>query len=292
MNPQPTLQPTAQPVPGRDDACAARRHLEDREELLFTSRLISVGEMASTLAHEINQPIGAIVNLLRGVKARLQPAAAGNGQGTPAADELRAAIGPALEQALEHALFGARVVARIREYTASRQPRLERVDLAQLLRATAALLDWELQRDGVRLALEIAPAQAAIVLGDAVMLQQVLVNLMRNALDAVRGGAGPRLRLALGADDPPWWTVEVTDNGSGLSAAAEAQLFVPFVSTKPSGMGIGLNICRSFVELHQGRLWFTRNASAPWAGGCTFHVSLPRLADAAETPSDRKEITP
>jgi two-component system sensor histidine kinase DctS len=111
-----------------------------------------------------------------------------------------------------------------------------------------------------------------VVRGDEVMLQQVIVNLMRNALDALRTDPpeDPRLVLRLLARGQEV-EVQVCDNGCGLGDAAEQQLFVPFASTKPSGMGIGLSVCRSFIELHQGRLWFSRNADR----GVTFHIGLP-----------------
>jgi two-component system sensor kinase FixL len=236
-----------------------QRQLEDRERLLFTSRVVSVGEMASTLAHELNQPIGTITNLLRGLRARL-------------ARTEDAELQQALARATEQALFASRVIARIRDYTQSRQPRREPFDLAAALRAGVQLLDWELQRDGVQRELAL-PAQPLVVEGDEVMLQQVFVNLVRNALDAMRGlpAGAPRVLSVSARANGTQAEVSVADTGCGLSDEAEAQLFVPFVSTKPSGMGIGLNICRSFVELHQGRLWFSRRQPA----GCSFHVALP-----------------
>ncbi len=246
---------------------AARRHLEDRERLLFTSRSLAVGEMASTLAHELNQPIGTVANVLRGMRALLGRGAAN--------DELLGGV----QLALDQALFAARIIARIREYTHSRQPRRERLDLAAVLRDSVALLDWEIQRDGVQLERHFTP-EPCHVLGDEVMLQQLFVNLLRNALEAMRdnppdaqGRATRRLSLALRVERG-MAQLAVRDNGCGLPKDAQDQLFVPFQSTKPNGMGIGLNVCRSFVELHQGRLWFTPN-DEPSERGCTFHVALP-----------------
>ena len=258
---------------------AARRHLEDREKLLFTSRALAVGEMASTLAHELNQPIGTVANVLRGMRARLDKT-------SPDSSD---ALAGGVQLALEQALFAARIIARIREYTHSRQPKREALALARVVRESVALLDWELQRDGVELTLQL-PAGASPVLGDEVMLQQLFVNLLRNALEAMRDnppdseGRAPR-RLALTLTEATerggrQAVLTVRDNGCGLPQDASQQLFVPFQSTKPSGMGIGLNICRSFVELHQGRLWFTPNDGAPGERGCTFHVALPLLASA------------
>lgn len=260
----------------RERLRALRRQLDDREGLVFTSRSVSIGEMGSTLAHELNQPIGAAANLLRGLRVRLarrhREALAG---GDSAAEELAA-----VERAIEQVMYAAKVIARIREFTHSRAPKRQALDLGALLRASASLLDWDLQRVGVKLALEL-PDAALRVRGDPVMLQQVVVNLLRNALDALREDRPdePRITLALqrGAGEAE---VRITDNGVGLSAEAEQRLFVPFSSTKPNGMGIGLAICRSFVELHQGRLWFSRGPGR----GCTFHMGLPLAA--GPTPGD------
>lgn len=247
-------------VDRREQSRAVQRQLDDREQLLFTSRVISVGEMATTLAHELNQPIGAAANGLRGLRTRLSRREA-----------MQRDEADALDRAIEQVMFASRVIARIREFTHSHQPRHKSVDLAALVRASASLLDWDLRRSRARLVLEL-PGAPVPVRGDEVMLQQVIVNLMRNALDAIRSDppSDPCLALTLlpGAKDAE---LRVRDNGCGLADEAAAKLFVPFASTKPNGMGIGLSICRSFVELHQGRLWFSRNADR----GATFHLSLP-----------------
>lgn len=265
----------------RERVQALQRQLDDREQLLFTSRVISVGEMATTLAHELNQPIGAASNLMRGLRMRLS-----RRTGSAAMTPQEAA---ALDQSIEQLMFASRVIARVREFTHSRRPRQQLIDLAALARESAALLDWDLQRGEVRLRLELPPAPVQ-VRGDATMLQQVLVNLMRNALDAMRQSPPrqPLLTVTLshdaGASDA---TLTVRDNGCGLSDDAESRLFVPFNSTKPSGMGVGLAICRSFVELHQGRLWFSRNDDR----GCSFHVDLPVAAASGDGQDDTASTT-
>jgi two-component system sensor histidine kinase DctS len=259
----------------REQGRALQRQLDDREQLLFTSRVISVGEMASTLAHELNQPIGAAANLLRGLRARLsrRPRATGAAAAAAQAEEA-----DALARAIEQVMFASRVIARIREFTHSHQPRHVRVDLGALVRACASLLDWDLRRSGAALQLDL-PKAPVRVRGDEVMLQQVVVNLMRNALDAMRSDppAEARLILRLRANGREA-ELQVRDNGCGLAEDAAAKLFVPFASSKPNGMGIGLSICRSFVELHQGRLWFSRNADR----GATFHLGLPLMSDLTE----------
>ena len=269
---------------------AARRHLEDRERLLFTSRTLSVGEMASTLAHELNQPIGTIANVLRGIRARLEREDA-----APEHMAAPAALLPGLRLALDQALFAARIIARIRDYTHSRQPRRDALDLAQVVAESLALLDWELQRDSVQVQLALPEAPCPVI-GDEVMLQQLFVNLLRNALEAMRdnpadalGRVARELMLRLTRERGGREAVlALRDNGCGLPSDANQRLFVPFQSTKPNGMGIGLNVCRSFVELHQGRLWFSANDGETGlpARGCTFHVALP-LAHGA--PPNKEE---
>jgi signal transduction histidine kinase len=260
-----------------DAARAMHRHLQDRERLLFTSRSISIGEMASTLAHEVNQPIGTVGNVLRGIAARLQQLPV-EGEAAEQMAERVAELQQGVRLALDQALFAGRVIGRIREFTHARQPRRERLDLAALARDSVALLDWEFARHGVPVTLD-APGPAW-VRGDAVMLQQVIVNLLRNALDAQRAAGPPagrcvalHLRRTDGGHE-----LAIVDRGGGISREAEDQLFVPFVSSKPDGMGLGLKICRSFIELHQGRLWFTRNDAAE-GGGCTFHIALDAATD-------------
>lgn len=244
-----------------------QRQLDDREGLLFTSRSLTVSEMGSVLAHEINQPIGATANLLRGLKLRLAR------RHPDSTDELAA-----LDKALQQVTYASQIIGRVREYTQSRQPKTEVLDLVALVHQSLALLDWDLQREAVRIALRL-PAPPVPVQGDAVMLQQVLINLLRNALDALRldRPAAPLIEVEL-AVDTGRAELRVGDNGPGITPQTEARLFLPFASTKPNGMGLGLSICRSLIEMHQGRLWFTRRE----AGGCCFHFALPVTAAAAQ----------
>ena len=290
----------AQPVDDRADE-AMRRHLQDRERLLFTSRRLSVSEMASTLAHELNQPIGTVTNVLRGMKNRLDAAQSG-GEGAVAMVAPEAlAVGVRL--ALDQATFAARIIARIRSFTQSRQPQGVRLNLCKVLQDSAALLDWEVDRHNVKVRWDLAQTDCDVV-GDEVMLQQVMVNLLRNALEAMQEvNDRPRLliiRLRL-QDDGKYAEVGIRDNGCGMPQDAAQPLFVPFQSTKPNGMGIGLNICRSFIELHQGRLWCTSNHSDSVPGsGVTFHWTLPvcpKSTSARSTPAVSasrlaSEITP
>lgn len=250
---------------------AQQRHLADREELLTTSRVLSVGEMATMIAHELNQPIGSIANILRGLKARLQRGALTLETGAEA-----------LDRATEQALYASGVIQRVRTFVDQRQPQVQRLDLARLARNTLDLLDWEITRDRVT-ARAATPPDLPAVLGDPVMIQQVLVNLARNALDAMRGADLPRRELIIEARhslDARQIELTLTDTGPGVPEEASARVFSPFFSTRSGGMGVGLGICRSIIELHRGRLWFTPGET----GGSVFHIALPLAA--AETPTE------
>lgn len=239
---------------------AVVRHLSDREQLLFISRSMSVGEMASTLAHELNQPIGAMTNLMRGLLNRLE-------RGELEHESARNAISRGIDQAL----YAAGIITRIREFVAARQPQQESIDLHRLVQRSLDLLDWEITRDQVRIEKRLS-AERMPLHGDPVMLQQVLVNLVRNAVDAMRLVNVRERRLALETRvEDGMVLLDVKDLGTGMTEAVAERLFTPFFSTKPGSMGVGLNICRSIIELHQGRLWFTQDADR----GCTFHIALP-----------------
>jgi two-component system, LuxR family, sensor kinase FixL len=246
---------------------AQQRQLHDREQLLLTSRLWSVNEMASALAHEINQPIGAAVNFLRVATQHLQST---NEQKIVLNQTL---LNTVLQRTLEQILFVSRIIARIREYTHERTPQREYIDLEKLLRTCVQLLDWEIEREHISVHFDIEPGVKNL-LADELMLQQIFVNLIRNAIDAMRTNVAIKRSLHIQIKaQPAQLEVAISDTGCGITEHVEASLFVPFMSNKNQGMGLGLTICRSLVELHQGRLWFSRNEHQ----GSTFHVAFPAL---------------
>ena len=243
-----------------DNDTYLRRYMADREKLFTTSRSISVSEMATTLAHELNQPIGTIANMLRGVQLRL-------GKRGGIGDDINSALGKALDQTR----FAANIISRIREFTQSRQPNFSEHDIEDLVRESVALLDWVFESEQV--SVQVLNSDAALLVrGDQTMLHQVFTNLCRNAVDAMRDSANaPRVLDISIEPTEDGVKIEFADSGHGLDEQAEESLFTPFVTRKASGMGVGLNICRSFIELHQGRLWLAQNET----GGCTAHVLLP-----------------
>lgn len=236
-------------------------HKSEHEKLLFTSRTMSVGEMATTLAHELNQPLAAIVNYLGVSERLLEHENIGN-------ERIVAALAHAREQA-EHA---SQVITRLREFVRAREPRREPHAPAELVATVLRLLTLEAQKHEVRVDVDIPP-DLPPVHADRIMIEQVLLNLSKNAIEAMRDAPLHRRRLDLRALVNLDEQIEfrVADHGCGLADGAAEQLFTPFFTTKPDGMGIGLAICRSIVEYHEGRLYFERNSG----GGSVFVFTLP-----------------
>jgi C4-dicarboxylate-specific signal transduction histidine kinase len=242
---------------------AEDRQREQEEKLGLTSRLVTMGEMASSLAHELNQPLTAIANYCMGLSARIRTRQR-SGQ-PPEPDETLEALGKTAAQAERAGM----VIRRIREFVKRSEPERRPCEAAAIIDETLGLAEIEARKHGIRIAVDLAPALPTL-LADPILVEQVLLNLIRNALEAMQGQRRRELRVgvSLRAD---WVEFSVSDTGPGLSAEAAAKLFEPFFTTKQEGMGMGLNICRSIVESHQGRLWTEPAAD----GGCVFRFTLP-----------------
>jgi signal transduction histidine kinase len=231
-----------------------------QEKLQMTARLITVGEMASTLAHEINQPLAAIANYNSGTVRRLR-------SGAWNAEELI----EIMEKSGEQAERAGRIIRRVREFVRKREPEFAPCDLNEIISGVARMIEIEAEKQGTRVRLELDPALPR-ARADRVMIEQVILNLVKNANEAMLEAAPASRELTIrtsasgGAVE-----IEIADRGHGLSARLEENLFTPFFTTKPDGMGMGLHICRSIVEMHEGRLWARRRA----AGGSAFHFTLP-----------------
>lgn len=241
-----------------------RKRLEERERrqvetLAHNARLTMLGEVASTLAHELNQPLTAIASYGAGISNSLAKLGV--------QDELVLGALQRLGQQAEHA---GRIVARIREFLTRREPRHERCDLHEVIAAAVDLLKRDCQRRGVTLELSLAPGVPA-VLADAVLIEQVVINLVRNAADALQARSSARRIAVSSRVAGDFVRVDVQDNGPGLAGRRVEQLCAPFYSTKADGMGMGLAICRSIIEAHQGVL----DASEAAGGGALFSFSLP-----------------
>ncbi len=237
---------------------------QQQEKLLLTSRLLTVGEMASTLAHEINQPLAAIASYNQGCVRRLR-------SGSWDAEE----IAMTLEKSSAQAERAGQVIQRVREFLRNREPTRTAHDVNDVMSGVAKLVELEAEQAKVELKLKLHVGLRPVLM-DRIMVEQVVLNLVKNAIDAMKNTDQISRSLTMttlpSSDDVV--EVAVTDQGHGITAESEAELFKPFFTTKPEGMGIGLNICRSIVELHEGRLWFSRNVGA----GSTFRFTLPIAA--------------
>ncbi|HSN42353.1 MAG TPA: ATP-binding protein [Burkholderiales bacterium] len=240
---------------------ARELYLQQQEKLQVTARLITVGEMASTLAHEINQPLAAIANYNMGCVRRMR-----------ADDWNKDELLAAMEKAGAQAERAGRIIQRVRELIRKREPSFATCDLNEIIEGVAALIGSEAEKSSVKLVLELA-SDAQPVRADAVMVEQVVFNLIKNGIEAMQDIPVKNRRLVIRsvAHAPQTVEVAIADSGPGIESALEENLFTPFFTTKPQGMGLGLHICRSIIEMHAGKLWYDRNPS----GGSVFHFSLP-----------------
>ena len=231
------------------------------DKLQTTSRLITMGEMASSLAHELNQPLAAISNYCNGCVARIEA-------GTTTPQELLGVMQKASTQA-ERA---GTIIRRIREFVKKSAPDRSSCQVGDIIDATLGFAEIDARKSGVQLELQIE-ADLPEVIADRIMIEQVLLNLLRNAIEAMHATPMPerQLLLSVGRKDNTQLLISVTDRGHGITEASRAKLFAPFFTTKPHGMGMGLNICRSIIEFHHGQLWDEANP----AGGTIFRFTLP-----------------
>jgi two-component system sensor histidine kinase DctS len=240
-----------------------RKHADERarqqqDRLQSTARLVAMGEMASSIAHELNQPLAAISSYCTGAANLLR-------NHTPAPEVL-----PALDKAVEQAHRAGQVIRRIYSLARPGESRFETVHLAERVEAALALIDNDIRQKGIRVSLELS--QQAVVDGDPVLLEQALFNLLRNAIESMHDMAVDQRQLAIALTCAEGYvSLTIADRGCGIEAGVAGQLFDPLFTTKPEGMGMGLAICRSVVENHRGRLSFEANPE----GGTVFHVLLP-----------------
>lgn len=234
---------------------------QQSEKLAQTARLVTMGEMASTLAHELNQPLAAISNY-----------AAGSAKLVAKGPVKRRQLLAIFEKLAGQAQRAGQVVRRVREFVRKSDPKFTAVDLGELVGETLEFVGPELHARGVVVARD--GGDVPMCPGDRILLEQVLLNLVRNAIEAMADTPKRNRRLAITlAAAGGEVIVRLADRGAGLSPAVREKLFVPFATTKAEGMGMGLNICRTIVELHRGRLWFEDRPG----GGSIFSFALPEL---------------
>ena len=241
-----------------------------QEKIQITSRLTTMGEMASSLAHELNQPLTAIANYSMGAVAMIK---AGR---TDAATLL-----PALEKAASQAQRAGKIISRIREFVKRSEPRRQSIQISTVIENAVGLAEIHTRRRQVSIVCNV-PAGLPDVLADPILIEQVLLNLIKNGLEAMDHTVHQNLLVDVFLQGDQI-EVAVTDRGHGLTDPE--RLFEPFFSTKSEGLGMGLNICRTIIESHHGRLWATTNPQ----GGTIFRFTLPCATSGTAQPNHQSE---
>jgi two-component system sensor kinase FixL len=240
---------------------AAQAKLETLQaELAYTSRLSAMGEMAATLAHELNQPLAAIINYHGGLcrildsKRRISPGS----------------LLPPLQKASAQALRAGEIIHGIRSFVSKRTGERETARLDALVSeaCSLALIGVDPHKFSVRI--QVAPELKPVVV-DKIQIQQVLLNLVRNALEAMEKGEAGEVIIDGRSDEDYSTEISVSDTGFGIPAGIADNLFKPFVTSKPDGMGLGLSICRTIIESHGGKIWVEPNSPQ----GSIFRFTLP-----------------
>ncbi|MCF8532806.1 MAG: PAS domain S-box protein [Reyranella sp.] len=243
-----------------DQQITEERLKELQSEVTHMSRFTALGEMASTLAHEINQPLTAISNYLRGSQRLL-----GRMEG-----ESVALLKDAVAKAADQALRAGDIIRRLREFVARGDSERRIESLPKLIEEASTLALVGARENGIAVIFRLDP-RAGQVLADRIQIQQVLVNLIRNAMETMIERAPlRRLEIETVAASDDLVEVSVADSGAGIAPEVARQLFQPFVTTKRKGMGLGLSICRTIVEAHGGKIW----VESPVGGGTVFRFTL------------------
>lgn len=232
---------------------------ELQAELIHMSRLTAMGEMASTLAHELNQPLSAISNYLSGARRILD----GKSQNA------LALVSEALDKASDQSLRAGQIISRLRNFVARGEAERKVESLSKLLEEASALALVGAKDQGVKVRFDLDTGND-LVFADKVQVQQVVLNLIRNAIEAMAECPTRQLVISSAAHPERMVRVSVSDTGTGLSPDILPQLFQPFVTTKKQGMGVGLSISKTIIEAHGGRLWAEPNPQ----GGTIFHLTL------------------
>ena len=232
---------------------------ELQAELVHVSRLTAMGQMASALAHELNQPLLAIVGYMKGSRRLLESGA----------EDRSGLLRDAMDKAGDQALRAGQIIRRLREFVGRGDSERRVESVRKLIEEASALALVGTKDQGVRVRFQFDPT-VDLVLVDKVQIQQVLLNLLRNAVEAMAASQRRELVVSTAAGDDDVIAVSVADTGSGIAPELMSQLFQPFVTNKRHGMGVGLSICRTIVEAHGGQITVEPNP----AGGTIFRFTL------------------
>ena len=245
---------------------AARERLQElQSELLRASRLSAMGQMASALAHELNQPLTAIINYVQATRRMV---------GNPNISRER--IEETMDKAVAQASRAGQIIHRMRQFMQKGETEHQSEAINKVLEEASALALVGAKESGVLVRMELGTDLPPVLI-DRIQIQQVILNLIRNAIEAMQAVGHRELRVATSEGPEGTVLVTVADSGPGLAPEVAAQLFQPFVTNKEKGMGLGLSICRSIVDAHGGRIWAVPNDPS----GVTFSFTLPAIDDGA-----------
>lgn len=248
------------------DRQETERRLHDLQaDLMHVSRLSAMGELASALAHELNQPLTAIGNYLLAAQQLIE-------RGPEHAKRASEIIGKSVDQAMR----AGQIIRQLRNFVQKREVERAPAEIGKVIDEASALAFVGIKEKGIHVAIERLEDLPEVAL-DRIQIQQVLINLIRNAIDAMEGQGRRELTIRTARDNGAV-RISVIDTGSGISPDMETKLFKAFATSKATGMGIGLTISRNIMEAHSGRLWFEPNP----AGGAIFHMTLPLSDEAPE----------
>jgi two-component system sensor kinase FixL len=237
-----------------------RRIRELQQELLHVTRLTAMGQMTSALAHELNQPLTAVSNYANAARRTLE------GASSPQAETAR----NMLEKAAGQITRAGEIIRRLREFIEKREPNHTLEDVNRIVADAAALALLGAEQANIKLDLRLAPGLPQLAM-DRIQIEQVAVNLLRNAAEAMEDSAKRELTVTTSLYERDYVKIAVSDTGCGVSEVVLQRLFQPFVTTKDRGMGMGLSICRSIIDAHGGRIWATPREG----GGSVFQFILP-----------------
>jgi len=241
---------------------------QQQEQLQFTSRLVTMGEMASTLAHELNQPLAAIASYNAGCLNLLER------DGCAPQD-----IRPALEKISVQAQRAGKIIRRVHDFVRKSEPKRAPCSLGDVIEDCLGFVEPDARKHQIRIECEV-PHHLPPIPADRLMLEQVLLNLIRNGMEAMASTpAADRVIRIVTEISAAELRISVSDCGCGITPEVRTKLFTAFFTTKPEGMGVGLSICRSIIEFHRGRLWAEDNPQSPTGTGTIFIFTLP-LEDA------------
>lgn len=236
---------------------------QQQEQLQFTSRLVTMGEMASTLAHELNQPLAAIASYNSGCLNLLN-----NEQ--PNLAELK----PAIEKIGLQAQRAGKIIRRVHDFVRKSEPKRAPCQLDEIIEDCLGFIEAEARKRQVKIECDLPTLP--MVLADRLMLEQVLLNLIRNGMEAMADTQTADRVLQINAQRSDYEIqIQIEDRGCGIAPEIRERLFTAFFTTKPEGMGVGLSICRSIIEFHRGRLWADDNRHSPTGSGTIFTFTLP-----------------